>query len=143
MLKPRCACTTCSSKDFSDWAHDGDPVRERAIEARAPPRPFPSYFLPQNHSHTSSSFPTLIWQHLWSLSLRCGAERRLSWRWKASSCAGELELEERTQHKRGSKQCLNFVTKGFSSEYLLTLTDPDLKLRVQISRFLCDGFASA
>ena len=57
LLESRCACTTCSSKDFSDWAHDGDPLRERAIEARLPRPFFLSYFLPQNHSHTSSSFP--------------------------------------------------------------------------------------
>ena len=51
---------------------------------------------------------------------------------------------ERTQHKRASKQRLNFVTKGSSSEYPLTLTDPDVeKVRVQISQFLCDGFAIA
>ena len=50
-----------------------------------------------------------------SLSAVLCAERRLSWRWKASYCAGELELRERTQHKRGSKQGLNFVTKGYSS----------------------------
>ena len=45
---------------------------------------------------------------------------------------------------------VKFVTKGFSSGYALTLTDQDgvkgwcrlWKVRVQISQFLCDGFAT-